>query len=252
MTSQSRPVETLLVDLADHMDWPVPSDLGAQVGRRLAHPPARRRRSRWIAVTATVVVLVASLLLFSPRARQAVADFLGVAGIEIEFEPELEAPIGEGLGLGRPVSLERAVESVDFDVSVPEVLGEPDAVYLSARRVSMVWKGQESLPAAGGTGVGLLYSQFAFGTGGDGFLKAVGPDSVVVPIEVSGSTGFWIEGSPHIINYEDALGIRLEETTRLAGNVLMWEAGGVTHRIETVEGLDDALAFASSIQPVSD
>ncbi len=199
-------------------------------------------------MTAALVVLVASLLLISPRARQAVADFLGVAGIEIEFELELEPPIGEGLGLGGPVSLEEASDSVGFGVSVPSVLDEPDGVYLSDGRVNMVWKGQETLPAAGNTGVGLLYIQFASGVGSDGFVKALGPETVVLSIEVSGSTGFWIEGAPHIISYEDASGNRLEETTRLAGNVLMWDAGGVTHRIETMEGLEETLQVAESIE----
>lgn len=250
MTSQPLPVESLLADLADHLNWPLPSDLGPRVSRRLALPLARRRRTRWIAVTAVLVFLVASLLLLSPQARQAVADFLGVAGIEIEFEPELEAPIGEGLGLGGPVSLEKAADSVDFSLSVPEVLDEPDAVYLSDGRVNMVWKGQETLPAAGDTGAGLLYSQFASGPGGEGFVKALGPDSVVVPIEAAGSTGFWIEGAPHVISYEDGAGRRVEESTRLAGNVLMWESGGVTHRIETMVGLEDTLRIALSVEPI--
>lgn len=249
MTSRPVPVEALLADLADHIDWPGPSDLIPNLSPRLANPPVRRDPRRWITVTAALVIMVASLLLFSPQARQAVADFLGVAGIEIEFEPELEEPIGEGLGLGRAVVLEEAAETVDFNISVPTALDEPESVYLIDGRVNLVWEGRETLPAAGDTGVGLLYSQFRSDTSGDGFIKGLGPDTVVVPIEAAGSTGFWIEGAPHVITYEDGTGRRVEESTRLAGNVLMWEAAGVTHRIETVLGLEETLRIAESVEP---
>jgi hypothetical protein len=256
MSRKQQAVEALLADLGQHVDWPEPSDLVPGLSRRLAFPPVRRRRRRWISVTATLVALVALLLLISPQARQAVATLLGVAGIEIEFEAELAEPIGEGLGLGLAVGLEGAADSVDFIVSLPEVLGQPNDVYFSDRpnggRVNMVWEGNESLPAAGATGVGLLYSQFRGGLNGERLIKAVGPDSHVVPVEVDGSSAFWIEGAPHLVSYVDVSGTLVEETTRLAGNVLMWEIGGVTHRIETVETLPEALRIADSIQPITD
>ena len=85
----SSPIEQALLDLAHHIDWPEPSAPTPDLQRRLAADPTRARsRHRWIPVTALLLVLVASLLLFSPRARQSVADLLGVAGIEITFDPD--------------------------------------------------------------------------------------------------------------------------------------------------------------------
>ena len=250
MNSPRRTLETLLADLADHIEWPQASVPDPVLGRLTEPRPAARRRRGWIPVTATLIVLVAALLVLSPQAREAVADFLGVAGIEIETRPELEEPVGAGLDLGREVAIGELVELVDFPVSVPALAGEPDGVYLSAGQVNMVWEGGGRLPAAGDTGVGLLYSQFQSETGGDRFVKGVGGENTVVAIEVAGSRGLWVEG-PHSISTEDESGIPIEETLRLAGNVLMWESDDVTHRIETAVGLEETLRIAESVEPIA-
>jgi hypothetical protein len=59
----------------------------------------------------------------------------------------------------------------------------------------------------------------------------------------------WSEG-PHVITTVDESGRRIEET-RLAGNVLMWESDGVTHRIETAVGLEETLRMAESVEPIA-
>jgi len=249
------PIEQTLVELAAHVDWPEPALETSDLQRRLAAPPMRRNRYRWIPVTALLLVLVASLLVFSPRARQAVADLLGVAGIEITFDPDPAVVLGGELDLGEAATLEEATESVTFELSVPGSLGPPDAVFLSERpssgRVSMVWEGTEALPAAGESGIGVVYSQFALQLAEEAeFVKSVTPDTSVRAVEVGGAIGLWIEGAPHLISYENAAGNRVEEETRLAGNVLMWESDGVTHRIETTVGLQGALSLANSLQAV--
>jgi hypothetical protein len=114
----------------------------------------------------------------------------------------------------------------------------------------MVWEGAERLPAAGETGIGLIYSQFALNLAEDElFVKSVAPDNRVRAVEVAGILGLWIDGAPHVITYEDATGLVHEEETRLAGNVLMWERAGVTHRIETTLPLHEAVALAESLIP---
>lgn len=250
MNSPRRTVETLLVDLADHIEWPQAPVLDRVPGRLADPQPKPPRRRRWIPVTATLVVLVAALLVLSPQAREAVADLLGVAGIQIELRPELEEAVGAGLDLGREVAIGEVVESAGFAVSVPALAGEPDAVYLSEGQVNMVWEGGESLPAAGDTGVGLLYTQFPSESGGDRFVKGVGSETTVVAVEVAGASGLWIEGV-HVISREDESGRRIEETLRLAGNVLMWESDDVTHRIETAVGLEETLRIAESVEPIA-
>ena len=252
----SRRIEQALLELAHHIDWPEQLAPTPDLRRRLEARPVAQRRRSWIPATAIVLLLVVSLLLVSPRARQAVADLLGVAGIDITFDPDPAEVAGREMDLGEPVTLEEAAEAVDFELSVPEDLGPPDAVFLSDRpssgRVSMVWEGDETLPASGDTGIGLIYSQFALELAEDAnFVKSVTPDTSVRAVEVGGAIGLWIDGAPHVISYEDAAGNRVEEETRLAGNVLMWESDGVTHRIETTAGLQTTLRLAGSLQPAA-
>ena len=253
MSEPGRSVESLLADLAVHIEWPEPSASLSELTPRLARlRPETPRRRTWAPVTAALAILVALLLVFSPQARKAVADLLGVAGIEISFVPGFEDPVGAGLDLGRQVSLDEAVEAVDFPVSIPDWPGDPDSVYLSGRGVNMAWAGGESLPASGDTGVGLIYSQFQGDGVGTRFVKSLGPESSVVPAVVAGWNGFWIEGDPHVISIEDESGRSVEETLRLAGNVLMWETDEVTHRLETMLGLDEASRIAESMRPAHD
>jgi hypothetical protein len=164
----------------------------------------------------------------------------------------MEPPVGAELDLGDVVTLEEATEAADFDLSVIDSLGQPDAIYLSTRpsdgRVSMVWGGDETLPAAGDADVSLIYSQFELDLAeNELFVKSVRPDNGVRAVDIAGILGLWIDGAPHIITYEDAAGNVVEEETRLAGNVLMWERAGVTHRIETTLPLAQALELARSV-----
>ena len=250
----SKSIEQALVELANHIDWPEPAHETLDLRHGVTAPPATRRY-RWVPATAILLIVLVSLLLFSPGARQAVADLLGVAGIEITFDPDPAVVVGSELDLGEAVTLEEAAQAVSFELSIPNGLDEPDGVFLSDRpssgRVSMVWEGSEALPAAGDSGIGVVYSQFALELAEDAdFVKSVHPDTAVRAVEVGRAIGLWIEGAPHVISYEDAAGNRVEEETRLASNVLMWESEGVTHRLETTLGLGPTLALAGSLQPV--
>jgi hypothetical protein len=247
MTSGSRPIESVLFELGGQIAWPEHPDQTAAIVGRLTSSARQERRLRWIPVTVALLLVVASILVLSPGAREAVADLLGVAGIEVRFGGDDPPPVGADLELGEAVSLEEAMAAVDYAVSVPELPGRPDAVYLSERpsegRISMVWEGGGSLPAAGGSDLGLIYSQ------NEVFVKSVRPDNGVRVVEIAGIIGLWIDGAPHVITYEDAAGNTAEEETRLAGNVLMWERAGVTHRIETTLPLAEAVRLAESLVP---
>jgi hypothetical protein len=238
-------IERELVGLAAVIDWPE-ADLASRVGARIAAgQPAVRRLPRW-AVALTLVLIVVAAILATPRGRQAVADLLGVAGISVTWgEPSV--PVGAEFDLGQPVSLAEAASRVGFDLLVPEA--SPETIYLgdlpSGGAVHMVWQADEGLPASAGTEVGILYSQFRV-NGSELFIKSLDPSDDVRRVEVRGALGFWVEG-PHQIIYQDIDGIVHEEQARLAGNVLAWEEGGVTHRIETTQSLEDALALAESL-----
>ena len=65
-------------------------------------------------------------------------------------------------------------------------------------------------------------------------------------VTVNGDPGFWIEGV-HEIFYTGPEGEFLRDTARLAGNVLLWQHGSVTLRLEADVPMAQALAIAQSV-----
>jgi len=198
-------------------------------------------------------VVTASLFSF-PGLRTAVADFLGIGGVRIETEGAAPTPAAD-LDLGEPVSLARAQEAVDFDVRLPAALGSPDSVWLDGAvaggQVALAYESSSDLPAAPGTSLGALVTQFPDAEVAATALKKVTgsqPGTTFEPVTVDGAQGFWVSGEPHVIAYLEADGEVRDETVRLAGNVLLWESGGVTYRIESTLSMRGALAIAESLE----
>jgi hypothetical protein len=200
------------------------------------------------------VLVVTGAMAFSPTARQAVADLFDAAGIRIGLTPDPAPTIGADLNLGDPIALIDVKDTVGFEVRVPasDDLGPPNGVYLGDNgEVTMVWAQRPSLPAAGDTEIGLLLAQSQVKAPryiGD---KAIGPGTEVRVLEVEGRAAVWIEGAPHTLTFLDSDDNPVEETTRLAANVLLWEASGINHRIETTGDLASALALVQAMEAIS-
>jgi hypothetical protein len=253
-------VEQALVDLGRHVRFPDQADLAPAVLARLQPPrpavvPRRAAAPRRmvVLVAATLAVLVGGLSLLSPAVRAALVRSFFLPGIRIIVgQPEPEAPIqtlARGLELGEPVSLAEAQAEVDFPIRPPRELGRPDRVFLeefAARgRVWLVYRAGPGLPQAEETGVGLLVAEFQAGLD-EQFLKKVQAEGgSFQPVQVDGNQGYWVEGA-HTLFFIDEDGNFVEDRTRVAGNVLMWEEDGVTYRIESDLGLGESLRIARS------
>ena len=256
-------LEGALVELASTIEWPPEPDVSARVVAAIesrvaapvsARPPLRRG---W-AFAAALVLLVAALFTFSPTTREAVADFIGLGGIRISSgdRPNDLPELGENVALGAPVDgIAGAEEIVDFEIATPTVEGfaEPDAVHADddfppGGRASLVYAPRPDLPETSETGVGLLLTQFE-GTPEVNAIKKLHSVGVHIRFtDVDGAAAYWIAGGSHTISYIDANGDHIEETTRLAGNTLIWQANGVTFRLESALGFEEALAIATSIR----
>lgn len=244
-------IEDRLNDLASRLEWADDTDLAPAVIRRLQQASPGSRRTVLLGVAAAIVSLVVAISLI-PAGRQAVADLLGVAGIEVELGSEATpTPVGT-LNLGDRVSLAEAREAATFPLLLPSHpdLGEPDTVHVDGEEpvgVTLAWLGDDELPAAGNSGIALTHTQFP-SEGQVLIHKDLDSDTTLVQVRVRNRDGRWIEGAPHEVEVQGRDGTPSEWEVRLGANVLIWEEDGVTHRIETTLNLDDTLEIADSLR----
>ncbi len=253
-------LDALLVAVGQDLDWPE-VDVAQAVAVRIRSAPVPVRRMwlpRLAFAAATVVVLVAGTLVFSPATRRAVADFLGIGGVRIQFgTPSATPEIGSDLDLGHRIPLESAEAGVGFEVVMPRdpILGEPDEVYLAefgraGGLLSFVYGPRPGLPATGDSEVAVLFTQFASPLAPLEFFgkKLASEGTIVELVEVNGNEGYWLEGEPHFFYYEDPGVGLIEERIRLVGNVLLWEQDGVTLRLEVGDlSSQQALEIAATV-----
>jgi hypothetical protein len=64
---------------------------------------------------------------------------------------------------------------------------------------------------------------------------------------VNGHPGFWIAGHPHELLYVNPDGKVVDEPARLVDNVLAWNDGELTFRIEGAPDLATAQRIAASL-----
>jgi hypothetical protein len=116
---------------------PTPSPSAwARWSRRSTDLGSRWRRRVVIAVVALLVALLAT-----PPVRAAVADWFGFAGVIVQRGPAIDVDAPPPPPVDDAMTVAEAAALVAFTPRVPEELGEPDAVDVSADRVivSMSW-----------------------------------------------------------------------------------------------------------------
>ena len=255
-------LERALADLGRELAYPPTPQLAAAVRQRLAEESAARPRGRsWLGrpdrrlavALAAVLALVAVVLAISPEARDAVAGRLGLRGVLIREVPAVSAPRATQLNLGEPLTLDQIRVRVAYQVELPAALGPPDEAYLSntpvGGQVALVYYPRPDLPQANTTGVGLLLTEFRGNVRSTAALgKSIPPGSHLEEVQVNGRPAFWIDGDPHTFFYMDARGQIQPESTRLAANVLLWEHGELTLRLESALPRDAALSIAATVR----
>lgn len=241
MTELERSLTTLgrALDVPDGHDL-VPVVL-AGIGPRSAPRPARRKRVLVVAV-ALVAALAATLAI--PDARSALFRVLHIGGERIELvdelprvsvEPDLE------LGLGERVTLEAARRRSGFDLR--ELDDPPDRAYLGERGTVWFLYGEPER-------VRLLVAQTPLHALDRELVlkKLAGPETQVERVSVDGSPGVFVSGESHFLLLLDEDGQIVEESARLARDVLIWESGGVAYRLEGELEREEALRLAGSLR----
>jgi hypothetical protein len=243
--------------------WPPTPDVADAVVARLQAEPDRaapvrvawwRTKRAWRAALAALAAALALTAAIEP-ARSAVLDWLGFGAVTVERgEPDAPVrPLGAGLDLGDPTTLDRARAAVPFPVRVPAALGEPDQVFLdTALGHPIVWfayRPRPGLPRAGETGVGLLVAQLE-GRAEPLVEKTAGAGTTLTRLRVDGDPAMWLAGAPHGFAYVPPTGeARFDDRERLAADVLLVDRrDGVLLRLEGDLDRATATRIAASLR----
>lgn len=230
-------LERQLVALGATLELPPAPDVVPAVLARLQARPRRRRRARRtlaLALAATLLLVGGAMAI--PPTRQAILRILGLRGVRIERVPQLPPlPASTGLGLGQRIPLARARHAAGFTALLPS--GSP-AAYLGhdvpGGRISLL--------------IGrVLIIEFR-GTTAPFIFKAIGPGTAVKAVRVNGSPGVYLSGAPHEVLFQAQTGQAQTDRVRLVGNVLIWQQGPLTIRIEGTRTLGQARTLARSLR----
>ncbi len=242
-------LELALVQLGRELDVPPTPDITSRVRERLAESPAPRTRvgRRGLVLALAVLAVAIGAVLAVPGTRAAILEFFHLRGVTIQRVEELPTVSLQRdfkeLFLGDRVTLAEARERADFDVVVPETLGEPDAVFFQddppGGMISLVY-GTPEEPRA-------LFTQFR-GRVDEVIYKKVAAGTHITSVQIEGGPGFFLSGDPHEFSYFDRTGEYRQEIVRLAGNTLLWERGPLTLRLEADINQEEAVGIARSVR----
>jgi len=237
--------------LARQFRYPSTPDVSARVRAKLE---AARPGPRVGWKPAAVLVLALLLVLFSvPAVRAGIIEFFQVGVVRVfpaiatpapltaTPPPGMDVPLPSSLlDLVGRTTLEDARQKAGFPFGLPthpSDLGLPDIVYHQEEleMVILLW-----LEPGNPQKVRLS-------------LQAINPDSaslkkldvdMVRETTVNGKYALWATGS-HMLEVQgrDYKHLRLVE-----GNVLIWETGGVTYRLETDLSMEEAIQIAESLR----
>jgi hypothetical protein len=238
-------LERALLALGREVEVPETPDLVQAVRAELAS--ARREapiRRRWaLAVALTLVALLGAMLAI-PDARSAFLRIFDIGGERIELVDELpEIPLEDDLELtlGDPSTLDEARRVSGFPLH--ELDEAPDRVYLGDRGTVWFLYGDPARPR-------LLVSQTPRATLDPEALykKVAGAGSSIELVDVDGAHGAFLSGDPHYFFLLDEHGDVIEDSARLARDVLVWSEGDVTYRLEGDFDRDEALRLADDLR----
>lgn len=203
-------LERELRALAGEIAWPPTPPL------RPALEPRGRDLRRPLFVAVALVVAAVAAAFAVPQSRGAILRFLHLGAATIHFVDTLPAAQEKPLAgsLGAALSEPDARDLLGGTLLLPPV-SPPPPLHATGQIVSLLFldRGQPILLSEAHTGSGV-------------FLKKVAAYSTTVTaVHVGADPGLWLSGAPHLVFFPGA-------PPRLAGNVLLWQHGALTLRLE--------------------
>lgn len=246
-------IEALLRQAAQAAVYPTTPDLRRLVAARLEQNTTAvySRGNRWLAGAAALVAALVVLMAVVPQVRAGLEEWLRIGVVRIQLggsQPEAaDAPpatpppdLVTWQELEGETTLDAAADAVAFTLMLPTYprgMGKPDRVFvqeLGAPASIILWLAED--------GLSVDLALFQFGSGA--VVQKVQPRTLR-EVTVRGRRGVWATG-PYLV----VLGSGSVEIRRLTGGeVLIWEEDGITYRLETRAGLEEALRIAVSLVP---
>lgn len=227
-------LEHRLRALGREVAWPETPSFRLELGPRRRWAPAARPLALGLAV---LLAALGAVLALSPGARSAFLEIFRLQGATVERVETLPDVPAQRLDFGERVSREEAERRVGFELLD---VGEPDAVFVLGDRMASLVYGDPARPR-------LVLSQLR-GSVYDGFVKkAGGRGTRIEEVTVDGSYGLFVSGDEHFVMFRDELGNITDERTFLAGNVLLWNRGGLLLRLEGDVTRDEAVELGESV-----
>jgi hypothetical protein len=164
-----------------------------------------------------------------------------VPGVRLSHVERLPSSVlARPLDAGRPTTLARAKRLVPFTLLLPPQLAERPRYFLGRDPA-----GKPVFTAVYGSG--LVLTEWT--SGPVLFDKLLTYEGRTEYVDVAGAPGIWIEGPEHAVFYLGRTGLERRIGGRLAGNVLVWQRGTRSYRLEADVGRDRALELATSLAP---
>ena len=234
--AKRRPVRGLSTRLA----WAL-AILLIVVSGLLAVPPVRAQILEFMQIGAIRIFLGEPSATPTSRATAAApSSGAGLPAPPPTAVPQVTAtPLASFLSLAGETTLAEARTQAGFPVRLPnhpEDLGAPDLVFLqdlSGPAVLLVW-----LESGNEEEIEISLLEMGPGT----FAGKSVPE-VIQETNVDGHAALWTEG-PHLLQFKS--GYQMVNLV-VKGNVLIWEEGGITYRLESDRSLGEAVKIAESL-----
>jgi hypothetical protein len=243
--------------------WPATPPLASIVSERIRETerlPQLRPRLSLPSRRRTILILVAAVVLLAAAAVAAgLVVRIGAETVTVVPgpPPTLPADVLSPAVLGLPASSPTQASTIaGFDVVLPARLGDPAGVWTGpapadtfgsapVTRIVLAWAPTPALPTVNGLPWGAVLMEFP----GEANLAAKTiyeeAGGAIRGVIVGGREGLWVTGE-HTITLAAADG-GAPVDLRVTGNVLLWQRGDLTLRLETALGLPAALEVAGSV-----
>lgn len=221
--------EQQIHDLAQQFDYPPTPNVRVEMGRIGRKQPMPR-----LAYGLAILLILCASLLAVPEVRATVAAVLRLGAVEIVETPVLPTVPTTIYDLpdlpGRTT-----LDAVEPPVAIPTILDQPDAVFVHrvfSDTVTLYWRDEQVVLQR---------------LNGSTFATKLQP-TATLETTVNGYPALWITGAHWLTIYDEQFA-PIEGLARyVEGNVLIWQVGDVTYRLESAENLADAVRIAESIE----